>query len=76
MDSYQRRVQKLRDHVLSHNKQENESTGEERLLEDLKVEELKDLAKEKGIKGYSNLKREELIDMLRTLENEESEDEE
>lgn len=65
MDRYQKRVLRLRQHVLSHNKkEEKESTDEEKSLEDLKVEELKELAKEKGIEGYSKLKKDELIDLL------------
>ncbi|MBU5311907.1 Rho termination factor N-terminal domain-containing protein [Tissierella carlieri] len=69
--AFERRAKRLREHVLNHSKQENESTGEERPLEDLKVEELKELAKEKGIKGSSNLKREELIEVLKEQEDEE-----
>jgi hypothetical protein len=69
--AFERRVKRLREHVLNHNKQEKESIGEERPLEELKVEELKNLAKEKGIKGYSNMKREELIEVLKEEEDEE-----
>ena len=37
---------------------------EEVSLTDLSLSELKDLAKEKGIKGYSKMNKEELIDSL------------
>lgn len=60
MDRYQRRVKKLREHVLSHNK----AAIEEKPIEEMTVDELKELAKEKGIEGYSKLKKEELIDLL------------
>lgn len=62
--AFERRVERLREHVLSHNNGKKESTGDEKSLEDLKVEELKELAKEKGIEGYSKLKKEELIVLL------------
>lgn len=35
-----------------------------RSLEELKVDELKDLAKEKEIEGYSKMKKDELIEVL------------
>lgn len=69
--AFERRVKRLREHVLNQNKQEKESIGEVKALEELKVEELKDLAKEKGIKGYSTMKREELIEVLKEEEDEE-----
>lgn len=80
--AFERRVKRLREHVLSHNKQDKQeivfdnpldftyksiaSDGEGKVinLSDLKVEDLKELAKEKGIEGYSKMKKEELIDLL------------
>ena len=37
-------------------------------LADMKVAELKDLCKEKGLEGYDNLKKEELIILLKGAE--------
>ena len=42
-----------------------ETTGEETSLEGMKSEELKELAKKKGIDGYSKMKKEDLIEALR-----------
>lgn len=64
MTAFERRVKRLRKHILGHSKEVKEPTDKEKSLEDLKVEELKELAKEKGIEGYSKLKKEELIDLL------------
>ena len=41
------------------------NTNETTKLEDMNLSELKELAKEKGIKGYSKLKKDELIESLR-----------
>lgn len=48
------------------NKNDNpiEEPSKEELLNNLTVPELKEIAKEKGIKGYSNMKKEELISAL------------
>lgn len=59
---FERRVKRLREHVMSHNKQG--PTDEEKSIEEMTVEELKDVAKERGLEGYSKLKREDLIDLL------------
>ncbi len=44
---------------------EHKELPNETELEDMTLEELKELAKEKDIKGYSKLNKEELIDLLR-----------
>lgn len=44
---------------------EHKKMPEEKKLEDLSLTELKDKAKEKGIKGYSKMKKEELIEQLK-----------
>ncbi len=40
----------------------------EKSLTDMKVAELKDLCKEKGLDGYDNLKKEDLIMLLKGAE--------
>ena len=45
-------------------KEVDESDFQELSLNDLTLTELKDLAKEKGIKGYSKMNKEELIKEL------------
>lgn len=49
--------------------QEKEPTN----LEDMKVKELKEMAKAKEIKGYSDMKKEELIETLTAEENKDDE---
>lgn len=41
-----------------------EATNETKTLEDLTYDELKALAKEKGIQGYHKMKKQELIEVL------------
>lgn len=43
---------------------DNDTTSDENSLLDKSLQELKDLAKEKGIKGYSKMTKEELIEKL------------
>lgn len=71
MDRSQRRILRLRNHVLRHDEQEDIKELAEELadagnleLEDLTVPELRDEAKAKGIVGYSNMKKEELIESI------------
>ena len=62
MDRYQRRVLKLREHVLKHTKQD--LAIESKLIEEMNVDELKEVARERGLEGYSKMKKEELISAL------------
>ncbi|NLI90191.1 MAG: hypothetical protein GX366_07285 [Epulopiscium sp.] len=65
MTRYEKRVLRLRNHVLSHGEKEElaEELHEANLFEK-SVEELKEIAKEKGLEGYSRLKKDELIQLL------------
>lgn len=74
-DRYQRRVLKLRNHVLNQEaiaKEKNFIEDFEEAfdlairenIEKMKVEELKELAKARDIKDYSKMKKEELIAAL------------
>ncbi|NLY44641.1 MAG: hypothetical protein GX053_01410 [Tissierella sp.] len=59
--AFERRVKRLREHVLSHNKEEIKI---DKPIEEMIVEELREIAKERGFEGYSKLKRDELIELL------------
>lgn len=50
-------------------KEDVEEDKEEGTLENLTVKELKELAKSKGIEGYSDMKKEELIKALEGVED-------
>ena len=61
MDRYQKRVLKLREHVLKNTKQKNKSTNNDGELENLTVAELKELAETRGLEGYKQMRKDELI---------------
>lgn len=46
-----------------------EVTKEEERIEELTVKELKELAKDKGIEGYSDMKKDELLKVLEGVED-------
>lgn len=59
MTGFERRVKRLREHVLELSLKENLN------LEEKTVKELRGLAKEKEIEGYSDMKKDELIKALK-----------
>lgn len=68
MKAFDRRVARLRSHVQGHAKL-NEKEDIKTEIGNLTVKELKEVAKEKNIEGYSNMKREELLEILTELED-------
>lgn len=49
-------------------KPDQETGGSNKTLEEMTADELKTLAKEQGKAGYSSLKKEELIELLKDVE--------
>lgn len=58
MTGFERRVKRLREHVLELSQKENLN------LEEKTVKELREMAKEKGIVGYSDMNKTELTEAL------------
>ena len=52
------------DYLVENGKMPEEDTKEEKELSDLSLDELKAMAKEKGIKGYTKMTKEELVKEL------------
>ena len=70
MDLYEKRVLKLREHVLSHEKAD-EDTPTEEVSKDLKAAEIKALLDEQGIEYDKKAKKDELLALLNQSEDEE-----
>lgn len=78
LTAFERRVKRLRAHVLSNNEEVIgiahksivlDDGGEVVNLSGLKLTELKELAKQRGIKGYSKMKEDELIELLKEFKD-------